>query len=425
MRGLKTLLLEKGLPGRATTASCTHLIHGGLRYLLYDRLTTHTTCWDSGHIIRIARPLLSRLPILWPVYQGHRHGLETVETLLEAYDSFQRMKGGKSHLRLSAEETARLVPGLKTAGLLGSVSFDEWWVNPVTLVEKNLESAARYGAEIRMGTAVSALLRAAGKVCGVAVGAKEFPARLVINASGPWINKVAELAGLNIPLRLRKGTHLAYRERLAPIGLLLEGEGARGHYIFVVCSPQGTLVGPTDLPAPEDPDLVQTTPEEIRYLLASVRLYLKDFPERYDSISIGARPILGQAGSEKLLSREYEVFDHLRRDGVEGLLTIGGGKMSDFRVMAEAVTNLSCHRLKNRTPCRTYRETLEGEAVGEIPSFPQPWKPLRRFLRHHPHLRELHALSYLGVAFLRHLSRKALDSKPLADAEILKAYYSS
>src|SRR5258706_15875894 len=104
MRGLKTLLVERSRPGMATTASSTHLIHGGLRYLLYDRLTTHATCWDAGNIVRIARPLLSRVVLLWPVYRGHRHGLETVETLLESYDGFTRMKEGLAHRRLAAEQ---------------------------------------------------------------------------------------------------------------------------------------------------------------------------------------------------------------------------------------------------------------------------------------------------------------------------------
>lgn len=422
MRGLKTLLIERGSPGAATTASSTHLIHGGLRYLLYDRLTTHATCWDSGHILRIAAPLLSRLPILWPVYEGQSHGLETVETLLEAYDGFQRMKGGLAHLRLSAEETARLVPGLKLKGLMGSVSFDEWWVDPVALVEANLDSARRHGAEVRSGQAVTALLRAEGGVRGVVAGGEHIPARLVINAAGPWIDKVSRLAGVKIPLRLQKGTHLVYQQRLVPVGLLLEAVN-NGRYVFVVPSPQGTLVGPTDLPAPEDPDQVSTAPDEVEYLLASVRRYLKDFPGRFDSTIVGARPILGQSGSEKLLSREYEVFDHARRDGVEGLLTIGGGKMSDFRVMAEAAAGAACEKLGRLEPCRTHRETLFGEPLGESPSFPRPWRPVKRFLRHHPRLRELHALGYLGLAFARHLARRALSGNSLAGAEQLKSYY--
>lgn len=423
MRGLRTLLLERGKPGMATTVSSTHLIHGGLRYLLYDRLTTHTTCWDSGHIIRIARPLLHRLPIVWPVYADHTHGLETVETLLEVYDRFQEMKGGKRHLRLSVEETLRLVPGLRAEGLRGAIAFDEWWIDPIALVEANLDSARRHGAEVVTGEAVTGLLRSMGRIDGVVAGDRQIRAGVTINAAGPWVDKVAQLAGAHIPLRLQKGTHLRYGERITPVGLLLEAVD-RGRYVFVVPSPQGTLVGPTDLPAPEDPDAVKTTPDEVAYLLASVRRYLPAFPERFAETTIGARPILGQAGSEKLLSREYEVFDHGTRDNLQGLLTIGGGKMSDFRVMAEAVTDLACAKLNHPALCTTFRETLAGEPVTDIPQFAQARPGLKRFLRRHPRLREWHAMGHLGVAFARHLARRAAGAGSLRiTAEDVASYY--
>jgi glycerol-3-phosphate dehydrogenase len=180
---------------------------------------------------------------------------------------------------------------------------------------------------------------------------------------------------------------------------------------------------PTDLPVREDPDHVSTTPDEIKYLLDSARLYFPDFPERYDSTTIGARPILGQAGSEKLLSRDYQVFDHERRDGVKGFLTIGGGKMSDFRVMAEAATNLACYKLGVSAPCRTQDEKLDGGPAGESTGFALPWRPVRRFLRHHPRLRELHALAYLGGAFARHILRKATGASNAADAAAFRAHY--
>lgn len=421
-RGLRTLLLERGKPGMGTSVTSTHLIHGGLRYLLYDRLTTHTTCWDSGHIVRIAAPLLTRLPILWPVYKGHTHGLETVETLLEVYDGFQRMKGGRRHLRLSSAETLRLVPGLAPEGLCGSLAFDEWWVDPVALVEKNLESAKRFGAEVRLGAGAEEITRSIGRVDGVVSNGERIRAAVVINAAGPWVDKVARLAGARIPLRLQKGTHLSYKERLVPVGLLLEAAD-KGRYVFVVPSPQGTLVGPTDLPAPEDPDLVASDDTELKYLLASVKRYLPAFPDRWDSTTVGARPILAQAGSEKLLSREYEVFDHGPRDNLEGLITIGGGKMSDFRVMAEAATNVACLKLGRPNACTSYRETLEGKPVGEIPVFPRPSAPLRRFLRRHPRLRELHAIAHLGAAFARHLLRRAVHLDGEATAERFHAHF--
>lgn len=422
MRGLKTLLLERGEAGRATTASSSHLIHGGLRYLLYDRLTTHTTSWDSGHIARIAKPLLKRLPILWPVYRGHSHGLETVETLLEVYDGFQRMKGGLPHLRLNAEETARLAPGIKTEGLQGAIAFDEWWVDAEGLVEKNIDSARRYGAEIRTGESVARLDLEAGRVTGVSTERGHYRAKVVINAAGPWVDRVAAMAGLNIPLRLQKGTHLVYERALTPVGFLLEAVD-RGRYVFVIPSPQGTLVGPTDLPGGSDPDRVATDQSEVNYLLDSVRLYFKDWPKDFKRTVVGARPLLGQGGSEKLLSREFEVFDHSGRDKVEGFLTIGGGKMSDYRMMADAVVSLACSKLSNKAICRSHQETLEGRPVGDIPEYSRPWRPLKQFLRRHPRLRELHALAYLGVAFARHMGRGALGNGSLADAVKFKEHY--
>jgi len=269
---------------------------------------------------------------------------------------------------------------------------------------------------------VTGFLRTLDKIQGVMLGDLAVRSSVVINAAGPWVDKIAGLAGAHIPLRLQKGTHLSYKERLVPYGLLLEAVD-RGRYVFVVPSPQGTLVGPTDLPAPADPDVVETTPDEIAYLLSSVKRYLPKFPEAYDATIVGARPILGQAGDEKLLSRGYEVFDHETRDRLQGFFTIGGGKMSDFRVMAQAVTDLACARLKHTTVCRTQHETLSGAAIESFPEFPRPWRPLKNFLRTHPRLRELHALAYLGGALAEHMAGKAFRTKGPAGTDAFRRYY--
>src|SRR3989338_10336874 len=101
------------------------------------------------------------------------------------------------------------------------------------------------------------------------------------------------------------------------------------------------------------------------------------------------------------------------------VLVIGGGKMSDFRVMVSAVTDLVCAKLGRPVQCRTHRETLEGAPVNEIPFFPQPPRYLKIFLRRQPRLRELHALIYLAFAFLRHLLRRALNrSRPAETGKV-------
>src|SRR5262249_39699896 len=154
--------------------------------------------------------------------------------------------------------------------------------------------------------------------------------------------------------------------RRVPVGLLLEAAD-RERYVFVVPSPLGTWVGPTDLPGPPDPDAVRTTPDETEYLLASVRRYFADWPAAPDRMIVGSRPILGQPGGEKPLPRASQVFDHEPRDGVPGLTTIGGGKMPDYRVMAEAAVDAACRKLGVAERSRTQTLTLDGRPVGEIP----------------------------------------------------------
>jgi glycerol-3-phosphate dehydrogenase len=424
MRGLKVALIERHEAGGATTAASTHLIHGGVRYLLYDRLTTHATCWDSGHIVRTAGDLLTRLPIVWPVYQGHSRGLETVETLFEEYDRFQPMKSGRPHLRLTPEACLKLVPGLKAEGLKGALVFDEWWVDAQGLARKTMDSAKSAGAEILLRTPAEAILKEGGRVTGVRAGGRDIRGRIVINASGPWVDKVASMAGARLPLRLMKGTHLIWKDpRRVPVGLLLEAED-RDRYVFVVPSPLGTWVGPTDIPGPADPDETKTTPEETGYLLRSVRRYFANWPEP-DSTIVGSRPILGQPGAEKLLSRDFEVFDHETRDGVPGLLTIGGGKMSDYRIMAETVVDAACAKLSVNAACTTQNFTLDGRPVGDIPQFDPPAPGLKRFLKTRPHLRELYALGHLGVAFAAHVATRAAGGGHDSDLGDFKRRYDS
>jgi glycerol-3-phosphate dehydrogenase len=430
LRGVKSLLVEKGRPARGTTINSSHLIHGGLRYLLYDRFTTRATCWDAGHIVRIARPLLTRLPILWPVYRGHAHGLAAVETLLEEYDRFSRWKEGLPHLRLSAADTLRVFPSLSPEGLQGAVVFDEWWVDPEALVKANLDAAVREGADVRLDTEVVGFLKGNHRIEGARLrpaGKKpeeEVLAKCLVNAAGPWVDHVAGLAGVPAPLRLRQGVHLVYDKPLdflaasgRPVGLLLQAEDKR--YVFILPHGKTVLVGPTDTPTDRSPDALVPEEAEKSYLLAAVKRYFPAFPENYDRVIVGARPILGQAGSEKLLSREFAVVDHGLRDGVPGLVTVAGGKMSDFRLMGEATGDAVVNILRRAAPSRSRLVALDDKPLEGVPEGTPPPSRAKEFLREHPRLREVHALAHLGAAFLLNAGR----SRPEASFQDFKRHY--
>ncbi|MBK8575620.1 MAG: FAD-dependent oxidoreductase [Elusimicrobia bacterium] len=222
-------------------------------------------------------------------------------------------------MRLSAGETRKLVPGLKKEGLTGGLLFDEYWVDAVQLVQANVDSALRAGAQVITKTDVIGLSMSPGRGSpsrGVRLrrsdGHEEtVRGSVVINAAGPWAGRVAGLAGAEVPLRLQKGSHLVYKNiptalGVTPvrIGLLLEAVD-RERYVFILPGQGKMLVGPTDIPEKDGPDHLKTTAEEIRSLLGSCRRYFPSFPDQYDATTVGARPLLGQKGPEKLLSRGF------------------------------------------------------------------------------------------------------------------------
>jgi glycerol-3-phosphate dehydrogenase len=338
--------------------------------------------------------------------------MEVVESLLESYDGFQRMKLGRPHLRLSAEATLELVPGLKREGLVGSLAFDEWAVRPKELVRRNVESAARFGGEANEGAKAESLIREDGRIVGARVvedgKAREIRARIVVNATGPWVDETARMADVTVPLRRRRGTHLVYKGRLARVGLLVEAAD-RKRVVFLLPFGEETLVGPTDVEA-DDARAPKPSNEEVAYLLESIRRWWPSFPGAFDGLECGWRPILGQATDEKLLSRDHHIYDHAA-DGAPGFMTIAGGKLSSYRLMAEDTVDLVCAKLGRKIACRTHLETLDGEPVEQIPDFRLPNEGLKHFLAKHPYLREAHAFTLLAAQFASHMAgrRHSID----------------
>jgi glycerol-3-phosphate dehydrogenase len=342
-RGMKTALIEarSGL-GLATTANSSRLIHGGLRYLLYDPDTAAESCRDAGRILAEFPDLLERLPFLWPVYEGDRHGLETVESLLEVYDGLGPTKNAYPHLRFGAEAARRIEPGLSGDRLLGALSFEEWRVDPVRLTRRVVESEEPGAGTVIRGAAVVEVAVGDGGVRGVRLSdGRSLSAPRVVNAAGPWADRIAAMAGVAVPLRLRKGIHLVFSEWKPRCAILAEGVGGSRH-IFAVPVSGGSLVGPTDTPYAGSPSNAEAKAEEIAHLDRSMRRVFPDMPSDHSGVRVGVRPIVAQSGPGALLSRDFEIFDHGAREGVRGFMTVAGGKMTTFPTMAEAAARALC-----------------------------------------------------------------------------------
>lgn len=375
LRGMRVLLVERSDLAKGASGANTGMIHGGIRYLRYDVHTTKMACTDSGFIQKIAPHLLFRIPFIVPVAKpppGAKFKtlfdtvyLEFAEVFFEAYDTYQPLKRGKPHTRLSREEALALEPGLNP-DILGAVTMDEWGIDPVRLTVENAIDAHESGAIVKTYTELVAFSKnASGAVCGVVVedrksGATEsHTAPVVVNATGAWGPRTAALAGAWYRLRPGKGVHIVFPHRISNFGLVMDG--VDGRQMFLMPHENGTIVGTTDDDYYGDLDNPRATEDEVKYILQGAR---RVFPaidkHRMSRTYVGIRPTLwAWAKNEDRLSREHEIYDHTPQ-GVPGLLSVCGGKLAAYRQLAEEVTNVVAAKVGNTAACTTWQRPLPG-----------------------------------------------------------------
>jgi glycerol-3-phosphate dehydrogenase len=372
LRGLSVALFERDDWGAGTTGSSTRMIHGGVRYLLYDIGTTRISSLDAGRIRRIAPHLTWRIPFLWPLYPGGRFMRAATEAFLSAYDVHARAKGGLQHARLSAAEARQLEPGL-APDVQGALTLDEWGCDVYRLAAVNALDAKERGADVRSHTEVVAMLRSGRDVRGVRVrdritgDERDVEARVVINAAGPWVPGIAELAGIAVPMRPGKGIHVTFERRIGNYGLILEG--VDGRTMFLVPHGAETIVGTTDTDFYGDAahaDL-SITRDEVEYVIeAAARALPQARHWRPLRAWAGIRNTMFEwgVGSDDL-SRRHDIIDHAARDGVGGLLSIVGGKLAAYRIQAEEAVDAALRQL-GRPPvaCATGETPLPGGEAG-------------------------------------------------------------
>ena len=363
LRGLSVLLLEKGDWGGGTTGSSSWMIHGGPRYLEFDWDTTRLSTQDAGYIVSIAKNMVYRVVFIIPVLPHDKNNIERMETAMEVYDRFQPLKHAHPHVRLTADEARQAEPGL-SADIIGAVTMEEWGVDPHRLVFANVQDAVEHGARALNHTRVVDLLRDGGKVIGVRYhgpdgSMSEARARVVVNAAGPWVPEVSRMAGATVHLRPAKGIHIVYPHRISNFSI--SAESIDGRDLLLVSHAGFSLLGTTDDDFYGDLDSVDVLEDEVDYLLqAFERVFPSIRDYRPARTTTGVRPTLFKwRRYEDELSRRYEVIDHAP-DGAEGFVTIAGGKLSMYRLMAEETADVVCRKLGHQAPSVSATRPLPG-----------------------------------------------------------------
>jgi glycerol-3-phosphate dehydrogenase len=378
LRGVSVALVDKGDFASATTARSSKLIHGGLRYLeLFDFGLVRESLAERERLGRLAPHLVRPLPFLVPIYRDSSRSLIKVRVGLALYDWLTPGRQRERYRVLPSVDVLSLEPAIRPDDLRGAgYYFDDLLLYPERLCLENVLSACRHGARAFNYAQVEDVRRdGQGAIAGVRVrdlltgAVVTLRARLVVNASGPWVDDFRERAGVQ-----DRGRHILRRTK--GIHCLLPRITERAIYhstsddrmIFVIPWRDFSLVGTTDTDFEGDLDRVHATRAEVEYLLGEVRRALPDprvVPEEVVYTYAGVRPLSFEEGPRASdVSRAHKIVE----EGDGRLFSITGTKLTCFRSLAEELGDRVTRALGRRVPARTARLTLDGtdEEAGRL-----------------------------------------------------------
>jgi glycerol-3-phosphate dehydrogenase len=380
LRGLQVALVEQADFGSGTTSRPTRLIHGGLRYLeLFDFALVRSDMREREILLRIASHLVFPLPFLLPLYRPTFMYQLKLRLGMQLYDLLSLDKSLPKRQHLDRAATLAAEPSLEPDGLEGAWRFYDAQVPLVErLVMENLVDAAARGAVVINHAPLVDFLREDERVVGarvrdaIAGDDLEIRARYTVVATGAWLDRtIASLRKRSEPLlRLTKGVHIVTRRAVEQAHVLFAKSD--GRLFFVVPWRDATIVGTTDTDYSGDPGAVAASETDVRYLQDEARRAFPSAP--FDEIYFtwaGVRALVREEGvSEGEVSRKHALFDHATREGVEGILSVVGGKITAYRAIAEEVVDAASRRLSRLAPARSADEVLPGARSADLAARP-------------------------------------------------------
>ncbi len=349
--GLRCLLLEAKDFSYGTSSRSSKLVHGGFRYMRNKQFdVTYESVHERQWMLRAAPGLVTGLPFIMPNYPRYHTPNWQFHLGVVLYDLFGRKW---KHRTLTPQQVQRILPQLSQDGLMRSYQYEDAAVDDSRLVLRVLQEAAQAGACVLNYARVETLLRNRhGQVCGVVVHDEAVAkgctvavqAKVVINATGPWTDRLREPLGAPARIRQTRGSHLVFAKEHLPLQhavTLMHPDDNRA--MFAIPWESVCLVGTTDLDHHHDLDEPYTSQEEIDYILKAIHATLPGFEVGHEHILAsfaGVRPIVHSGAADPSAeSRAHVVWDE------DGLLTITGGKLTIFRVMAKDVLEAARARL--------------------------------------------------------------------------------
>jgi len=363
-RGLHTALVERRDFASGTSSKSSKMVHGGLRYLNQrDYRLVYEALHERQRLLRNAPHLVTPLPFLIPLYGGKAIA-KALNSGLWMYDLTGGLRIGKRHHRISPDKTLVHMPTLRREGLAAGFEYYDAQADDARLTLSIVRTAVLdHGAVATNYAEVTGLLKDTnGRTVGARVGDIDVRAKVVVNATGVWADRVRALDEGHDPgtLRPAKGIHLSVpwdrvRCDIAVVIPVLKDKRS----IFVVPWGDRVYVGTTDTDYDGSIDIPVCTPEDVTYLLDAVNRFLTE-PLTVDDVLgtwAGLRPLVRDARSDRTadLSRRHTV---LRSDS--GVITILGGKLTTYRGMASDAVDAAVEQLGRGARSRTAHLPIRG-----------------------------------------------------------------
>lgn len=410
--GIKTGLIEMQDFAEGTSSRSTKLVHGGIRYLkTFDVEVVADTVGERAVVQGIAPHIPKPDPMLLPIYEDEgatTFNMFSVKVAMDLYDKLANVTGTKyENYTLTPEEVLEREPFLKKEGLKGAGVYLDFRNNDSRLVIDNIKKAAEDGAYLVSKMKAIGFLYEGDQIAGVKARdlltdqVVEIHAKIVINTSGPWVDKIRNLnfkRAVSPKMRPTKGVHLVVDAKKLPVPQPTYFDTGKqdGRMVFAIPRENKTYFGTTDTDYQGDYTEPKVTQEDVDYLLDVINHRYPDANITLADIEsswAGLRPLLiGNSGSDynggdngsisdKSFSKvvdtvtEYkenkasrleveDVLNHLENSRDEkapssisrgssleresdGLVTLSGGKITDYRKMAEGALKLIRQLLKD------------------------------------------------------------------------------
>lgn len=381
-RGMSVALVDKSDFAAGTSSRSTKLVHGGLRYLKNFQFKVVADTGKERSIVHQNGPHVThREPMLLPIHKGGGLGRFTTSLGLRFYDYLAGVKEDERRAMLKAGDVLAKVPNLKKEGLKGGGYYVEYRTDDARLTIEVIKKAHELGADVINYAEVKAFnYDDSGMVEGAVIIDKAtnntylIDARVVVNATGPWVENLERIINpkndstkdqQNERLLLTKGVHIVFDKARFPLeqSIYFDTEYDK-RMIFAIPRGNKVYVGTTDTIYVAEKENPPITTMDRYYLLGAIN-YM--FPTLgltevdIESSWAGLRPLIKEDGKDpSAISRKDEIWeDHT------GVMTIAGGKLTGYRLMAEEIVDRVAEKLKigferEFNPCQTLTLPISG-----------------------------------------------------------------